>query len=126
MRFSYLGFRTILVLACSLSALTGCVTTPAQRLPQQDVVPLPKLETARTRADREEIAAWYEREAESAGLQGAVHLRMRDAYASPDTGDGNSASIEHCQNLLLSQRLAAENNLALAGLHRRLAEEVAE
>jgi hypothetical protein len=112
--------------ACALAVLAGCAAEPVGWLPQHDAAPLPRLETARTRADHEEIAAWYVREAASADQQVVAHLRMRDAYAAPDQGYGDAAVVEHCRNLILSYQQAAEDNLALAGLHRHVAEEVAE
>lgn len=118
--------RAMLVLACALAALAGYAAEPVQRLAQHDAAALPKLETARSRADHEEIAAWYEREAESADRQRAAHLRMRDAYAMAEPGYGNAAVVAHCQNLILRFQQSAQDNLTLARLHRRVAEEVSE
>lgn len=70
-----------LALTFALAALAGCAAEPVGRLPRQDAASLPKIEAARTRADHEEIAAWYEREAASADRQVDVHLRMGDIYA---------------------------------------------
>ncbi len=120
------GFRATLVLGCVLAALAGCAIEPVERLPHQEAAPSPMLETARTRADHEEIAAWYEREAGSAEDRAAAHRRMRNAYALPEPGYGSAAFVEHCQNLILRYQQAAEGNLALAQLHRRLAGEAHE
>ena len=120
------GFRAMLVLGFVLAALAGCAIEPVERPPHQEAAPLPMIETARTRADHEVIAAWYEREARSAEDQAAAHRRMRDAYALPDPRYGDGAFVEHCRNLILTYQQAAEDNLELAGLHRRVAEEVAE
>jgi hypothetical protein len=119
-------FRAMLVSACVLAELAGCAAAPVQRLAQHDVAALPKLETARSRADHEEIAAWYERKAGSADRQGAAHLRMRDAYAMADRGYDNAAVVAHCRNLILRYQQSAQDNLTLARLHRRVAEEVSE
>ena len=71
------GFRATPVLACALVALAGCATEPAERFFQPDAAPLPRFETARTRADHEEIVTWYEREAASADPRDAeAHLAL--------------------------------------------------
>lgn len=120
------NFRLTQMLVLALPILAGCASPPAQRVAQQIAAPLPRIEDARTRADHEEIAAWYDREAQAAERQWEVHLRMRDAGAPPDPIHGNEDLAAHCQNLLFSYELAAEGNLALAELHRRLAGEAPE
>ncbi|MFY9314560.1 MAG: hypothetical protein WAO95_03255 [Burkholderiales bacterium] len=120
------GCGAMLVSGFVLAALAGYATEPVGRLPQQESAPLPQLEAARTRADHEAIAAWYEREAASAEGRAAAHRRMRDAYALPDPRYSNAAFVEHCENLILRYQQTAESNLALADLHRRLAGEAGQ
>lgn len=115
-----------MVFAFTLVALAGCTTEPVQSLPRQAAAPLPNLETARTRAEHEEIAAWYEREAKWANEQAVAHRRMLGIYASPEPGLSSVGFVEHCENLILGHQQTAGDNLALAMLHRHVAEDVAE
>lgn len=119
-------FSAILLSGCALvSALAGCAGESIQRprpldaaqRPSPPDAPLPRLESARTRTEHEELEVWYEREANSAERQVAVHARMRDEDA---------AAAEHCRVLIFGHELRAEGSRALARLHRMLAVDADE
>ncbi len=69
MQYLKSGFRVTLILTGALVALAGCATKPAPNSSRPFAMTLPRFETARTRDDHEEIAAWYEREAASPDQQ---------------------------------------------------------
>jgi hypothetical protein len=85
---------------------------------------------ARSRADHEKVAVWYEQEAAAALEQARWHHRMladiyRPAYGSPYAGPyGNPGFVRHCADLARRYEEAAEESSALAKLHRQLAAEV--
>lgn len=84
----------------------------------------PDAESARTRADHEQIAAWYGREAGMAADRMAAHRRMLALYVSPYPDYGNPGVTGHCANLAERYRQAAEDNRVLAALHGVYAESV--
>lgn len=114
MRIFDCRFGAMLLLAGALAApLAARADGTVQGLRQPDTAPLPRLEAARTPAEHGEIAAWYERGADSAGREAAAHARMRDEDA---------AAAEHCRFLIQGRQLRAEGYLALARLHRLLSD----
>lgn len=116
--------RTQIFLVVSLlpAALAGCAGEPVRQPMQYAAIGPPDGQTARTRADHEEIAAWYEREAGWAADRTAVHRGMLALYVSPYPDYGNTGFVGHCTNLVQRYRQAAEANRVLAALHRAYAE----
>jgi hypothetical protein len=107
-------------------AVSGCATGEAQKSRAREA-PWKEAAAARTRADHDELAAWYVREAESARERAAAHRKMRDSYASSSGYfDLMTSMAGHCTNLVLKYQEAANENAALAELHRRLAGEAKE
>ncbi len=106
-------------------AIGGCATGEVQKSQAREA-PWGKAAAARTRADHEELTAWYVREAESARERAAAHQKMRDGYASSFGLYDASGMVGHCTTLILKYQEAANENAALAGLHRRLAGEAKE
>jgi hypothetical protein len=76
--------------------------------------------------DHLEVAAWYEREAESAKERAATHRKIRDSYASSSGLFDVTGMVGHCTNLVNQNEQAAKDNAALAELHRRIAGEAKE
>lgn len=103
-------------------AVSGCATGEVQKSQTREA-PWKEVAAARTRADHEELAAWYVREAESSRERAAAHRKMRDSYASSFGLYDVAGMVGHCTNLVLKYQEAANKNAALAELHRRLAGE---
>lgn len=118
MNYVYAGLLSLAV------AVSGCATGefPISRAPE---APWTAAAAARTRADHEAVAESYEREAASSRERAAAHRRLRDSYASSGLFDA-TGMVGHCTNLILKFTEAANDNAALASLHRRLAGEVKE
>ena len=85
-----------------------------------------KIEGARTRADHQEIAAVYERQAQDDRYASERHSALARLYGRRQfgrAGVANPAMVAHCQNLARIYQQAAEENLALAKGHRQMAAE---
>ncbi|MBI2751903.1 MAG: hypothetical protein HYX46_00060 [Betaproteobacteria bacterium] len=107
--------------AVALAFVLGACATQEAAKPAQRELLSQKAAAARTRADHEELAQWYVREAAAIGDKAAVHRRLRDGYASPLGGYGLTGFWQHCNSLVGRYEQAAQDLLALARLHRELA-----
>lgn len=91
-----------------------------------------KIETARTRADHQEIAAVYAQQAEGYKSAAQRHRDLAAAYKRGFVVGGprdigaprGDAMAAHCENLARIYEQAAGENLALAREHRQLAAEM--
>lgn len=119
-----MSYRSAVLLAVVL-AISGCAAGEVRKS-EVRATPWAKAAAARTRTDHQELAAWYLREAESARERAAVHRKLRDSYASSFGLYDVTGMAGHCANLILKYQEAANENAALAGLHRRLAGEAKE
>lgn len=112
-------------------ALAGCATETVQR--RQEVEQ--RIANARTSADHEALAAWFEQQAGEAAERAENHRSMGQHYVrwasilapnylgpSVDTG-GGAGFWQQCEKLVRLYEQAAEENRALAKLHRRVAAE---
>ena len=86
-----------------------------------------KIENARSRADHEAIASQYEQQAGVDKAAAEKHQRYAKSYRHRqqawDTRGGQDSMAIHCENLAKTYQQAADENLALAKLHRQLAAE---
>lgn len=112
------------VLALAL-AIGGCATQEVQESQQREA-PWKKAAVARTRADHQELAAWYARESEAARERAVAHRKMRDGYASSSGIYDVTGFVGHCTSLVSRYEWAAQDSAALAELHRRAAGEAKE
>jgi hypothetical protein len=123
--------RTVLrgglsVLLPGLLLLCGCTARQANDRP---VAIEQQVANARSRADYEKVAVWYEQEAAAALEMARRHHRMladiyRPAYGSPYAGPyRNPGFVRHCADLAREYEEAAEQSSALAKLYRQLAAE---
>jgi hypothetical protein len=124
---SSVTFAVLIVLGL---ALAGCATEAAQK--RQEIER--KVANARTQSDHEALAAWFEQQAREAGERAENHRRMREhyerwafiqpyrprGYGFPDLG-GSAGFVQRCDSLVRLDEQAAEENLALAKLHRQAA-----
>ena len=104
--------------------LLGAAVLPANwAIAQQPVVTASNLtemiKKAKTPADHEAIAAFYEREAATNEEMAKIHRNSANIYAKP----GMTA---HCNNLARDLRRAAAQDKALAAEHRAMAKTAAE
>lgn len=101
-------------LAATLLALAGCasISTPVPEAPPA------RLAEARTAAEHEAAAAWYERQAAAAGARVAAHERMLRFYASPYPDYASPGIVGHCLGLIERYGQAAGAHRALAASHR--------
>jgi hypothetical protein len=95
-----------------------------------DAADLPSaIENAKTPADHEAIAAYYDGEAKAARAAAEQHRKMAAAYGKhpePAGAKGVRSSIyktmpRHCDQLVASYEAAAKDNDALAAAHREAA-----
>lgn len=112
-------------LLAAVLALSGCATGEIPKFQAREAV-RGNVAAPRTRADHEERAAWYAREAESARERAAAHRRILDSYASSSGLYDVTGMVGHCTNLVHQYEQAAKDSTALAELHRRLAGEAKE
>ena len=80
-----------------------------------------KIESAKTRADHEALAAFYEQEAKTAQAKVEEHKQMAKAYGKIGHLVEKHNMLQHCDRLVKNYQDAAQENLALAKLHRELA-----
>ena len=113
--------RALIVLAGAAIALAGCAAqTPAFPTGFEQ-----KIENANSRVDHEDIASQYERQAEVDAAAARRHQGYAGIYrknTSPRSGVHAHAKLaQHCESLARIYRQAADENLALAKLHREQA-----
>ena len=83
-----------------------------------------KIENARSRADHEAIASQYEQQAGVDKTAAEKHQGYAKSYRQAWANRGGQANMaSHCENLAKTYQQAADENLALAKLHRQLAAE---
>ena len=80
-----------------------------------------KIETAKTRADHEALAAFYEQEAKTAQAKAEEHKEMSKSYSKIGHLVEKHNILQHCDRLVKNYQDAAKENLALAKLQRELA-----
>lgn len=107
--------------ALLLSAiLAGCAsgpTAPPADLPQ-------RIETARTPADHEALAAYYDREASAARASAAAHRKMATSYQGMVAGGRGGATMPaHCNAIVRSQEAIALEYEGMAASHRQMAQQ---
>lgn len=77
--------------------------------------------TAKSRADHEQIASYYEQEAKAARAKSDEHRQLAAQYKKPGYGNAAPILVQHCNYIAAKYRQAAAESLKLAKLHRELA-----
>jgi hypothetical protein len=114
-----------------LVALVGALYVPTQHVGAQptEKLDLEKAITgAKTAADHEAIASYYDREAATAKDKAAEHRRLAETYrtlAATGRAPLDPMGI-HCQQLAQTYESAAAENTALAAAHRQMAQEATQ
>src|SRR2546426_10946055 len=76
---------------------------------------------AKTPADHEAIASYYDREGTAAQAKATEHRKMEEAYRTL-AGKGHFKMEDHCHQLVQHYESVAAANAALAEAHRQMAE----
>ena len=106
------------VFVCVLSA--GAAIAPSYVLAGMPVEQM--IEGAKTKADHEAIAQYYEDEAKADQAKAEEHKKMSVAYSAMTTGKGGHAAfVAHCNRLATKYNELANENLALAMQHHKFA-----
>jgi hypothetical protein len=123
--------RRIVSLTLAMLALVAVFYVPTQRA---DAQPAEKFDLekaiagAKTPADHEAIASYYDREAATAKDKAAEHRRLAETYRT--LAASGRAPLQpmgiHCQQLAQTYESAAADNVALAAGHRQMAKEAAQ
>ena len=107
----------LLLVGAALSGCAGFATAPSPALQQQ-------IETARTRADHQALAKYYEDEVAKARARVAEHRKMATSYqgmVSGGRGGGNMPA--HCNAIASSYEGIAAQFEGMAASHRQMAEQ---
>ena len=123
--------RRIVGVALAMLALVAVLYVPTQHAGAQ---PTEKFDLekaiagAKTQADHEAIASYYDREAAIAKDKAAEHRRLAETYrtlAASGRAPLHPMGI-HCQQLAQTYESAASENATLAAGHRQMAKEAAQ
>jgi hypothetical protein len=108
---------SLLVLGIGLS---GTWATPARAADIEA-----KIAAAKTAADHEEIANWYDDQAKAAEAKAEEHRKMGEAYkrAPGPFGKTKLHFHQHCETLVKSYTAEAKEYRALAAAHREMAKK---
>ncbi len=101
--------------------LAGCASGPAA--PPADL--LQRVESARTPADHEALAAHYDKQASAARASAQVHRKMATSYQGMIAGGrGGGASMPaHCNAIVANQEAIAAEYDAMAAAHRQMGQQ---
>ena len=120
-KFRWLVMGVCVALLAAVATLGGC----AAEKPAKPAELEQKIENARSRGDHEEIASQYEQQASVDKAAAEKHQGYARSYQRTWTNrEGRQANMaSHCENLAITYQQAADENVALAKLHRQLAAE---
>jgi len=113
-------------------ALVATLYLPTQRVgvAEAQTFNLEKAVTgAKTPADHEAIASYYEKEAATAKDKAAEHRRLAETYRTLSVsgrGQGQPTMANHCQQLAQNYESIATENTTPATAHRQMAQEAAQ
>lgn len=100
--------------------LAGCASGPAA--PPADL--LQRVESARTPADHEALAAHYDKQASAARASAQVHRKMATSYQGMIAGGRGGASMPaHCNAIVANQEAIAADYEAMAAAHRQMGQQ---
>lgn len=100
--------------------MAGCASGPTA--PPADLVQ--RIETARTPADHEALASYYDREASAARASAAAHRKMAASYQGMIGGGRGAASMPaHCNAIVRSQETIATEYEGMAAAHRQMEQQ---
>jgi hypothetical protein len=83
-----------------------------------------QIRDAKTPADHQALAAFYEKEAQAAHKLHNTHVTMEAAYAASRTMQEKGRPSEHCRVIADKYRDMAKEYEALAAMHKTMAEQL--
>jgi RecB family exonuclease len=113
--------NTITKLALITFLATGMLVSCAQPNPHpMDMTSA--VQSAKTKADHEALAAHYEQAAKDALAKVQEHKKILDEYKAKSYLYGKQAAMleQHCQSLIQSYQQVADANLQMAQTHRQM------
>ena len=118
-----MNVRRMATLGAALLLAIGVAVPTIGTAAEMDIVQ--KLKTAKTAADHESIASYYDSKAAEAKKNADLHRNMASTYtaggSSIGKGTGPVPLPQHCTNLAKAFDEEAANYTALAQAHRELA-----
>lgn len=110
----------------AMLALVAALHLPTQRADAQEKFDLEKAVTgAKTPADHEAIASYYDRERATAKAKAEEHRKLAEAYRNI-AGKGQFQMEGHCLRLAQNYEGIIAENATLAEAHRQMAREAAQ
>ena len=102
--------------------LAAAVVVPGDRAAADEQADIELLvRSAKTPADHERIAAYYDREAVIARAQAEKHRRMSEDYKKAGGPAAKTHLHEHCDALVKTYQSAAKDYESMAKAHREMA-----
>jgi hypothetical protein len=83
-----------------------------------------QIREAKTPADHQALAAWYEKEAQAAQQLASKHFMMRQVYAAARAMERKDQAGEHCAFVAKKYQEMAKEYETLAAIHRMVAEQL--
>ena len=83
-----------------------------------------KIREAKTPADHQALAAWYEKEAQAAQQLASKYFMMREVYAAARAMERKDQAGEHCAFVAKKYQAMAKEYETLAAVHRMVAEQL--
>ena len=120
-QFRCVATRSVLAFAVAAITLSGCATQGPTAPAGADQ----RIENASSRVDHEALASRYEAQAAADAAAARRHQGYAATYrrnTSPASGPQEHLALaQHCENLARTYKQAADENAALAKLHRERA-----
>jgi hypothetical protein len=113
----------LLVSAIWLASMLATVLLLSQAPAASETDIADRIANARTRADHEAIAKYYDEQAEEARGLAKKHEKMAEAYRRAGGPMVKAQMPEHCDGLAVYYSGLAKQNDAMAASHRRMAAE---
>lgn len=110
-----------LVMGVALALLSGCAPMNPHPMPMETAI-----QSAKTKADHEALAAHYEQAADEARQKVEEHKKLLNEYLRAPYLHGKHAIgfKTHCEYLIDLYSKAVDENLAMAKMHREIAEGI--
>jgi hypothetical protein len=83
-----------------------------------------QIREAKTPADHQALAAWYEKEAQAAQQLASKHFMMQQVYAAARAMERKDQAGEHCAFVAKKYQEMAKEYETLAAIHRMVAEQL--